>query len=229
MKHEACVIIQSRYLPRRVDALGAGAYRARDIERGDGSVASPQEAVRHQACVFVESRDLPRWVDASGAGVYRARGIERDKGGLRRSKGVLLKFRTPSLVPPETLGARIPSSKIELMAAASSRANAKSTPTLRNVFGRIFVFIRCPSYTWVLLLFEKPRSRSGPRGFTHGGLDGWGFRFPGCCAGRVSAVKPNMARSFASARDRDVRAQGRFQRMVSFFVFLGNPVLTFRI
>jgi hypothetical protein len=39
--------------------------------------------------------------------------------------------------------ARVPSSKIELMAAASSRVNVKSTPTLRNVFRRFLVFIRC--------------------------------------------------------------------------------------
>jgi hypothetical protein len=38
---------------------------------------------------------------------------------------VLLKFKEPSLVPLETMGARIPSSKIEVMAAASRRAEAK--------------------------------------------------------------------------------------------------------
>jgi hypothetical protein len=35
---------------------------------------------------------------------------------------VLLKICTPSLVPPEPLGARIPSSNIEVIAAVSSRA-----------------------------------------------------------------------------------------------------------
>jgi hypothetical protein len=42
--------------------------------------------------------------------------------GCRRSKGVLLKFRTPSFVPPEPLGARIHSINIEVIAAISSRA-----------------------------------------------------------------------------------------------------------
>jgi hypothetical protein len=42
--------------------------------------------------------------------------------GCGPSKGVLLKFRTPSFVPPEPLGARIPSSNIEVIAAVSSRA-----------------------------------------------------------------------------------------------------------
>jgi hypothetical protein len=42
--------------------------------------------------------------------------------GCGSTKGVLLKFRKPSLVPPEPLGARIPSSNIEVIAAVSSRA-----------------------------------------------------------------------------------------------------------
>jgi hypothetical protein len=40
--------------------------------------------------------------------------------GCRRSKGVLLKFRTPSLVPPELPGARIPRSNIEVIAVIGS-------------------------------------------------------------------------------------------------------------
>src|SRR5713226_2691501 len=42
------------------------------------------------------------------------------------NKGVLLKFGTRSFMP-----------------AACNPVNVKSTPTLRNVFRRIFVFIRC--------------------------------------------------------------------------------------
>jgi len=43
---------------------------------------------------------------------------------------VLLKFRKPSLVPLEAVGARTPSSRIEVKAAASRRADVK-------------VFVRC--------------------------------------------------------------------------------------
>jgi len=43
------------------------------------------------------------------------------------------KFRMPSLVP-----------------AASSRAKLKSTPTLMNIFRRVFNFIKCFSFTEVL-------------------------------------------------------------------------------
>jgi hypothetical protein len=71
---EGYVKIRSRYLPGRVDAVGLGACGARDIERSEGAVASPQKAMKHEACVFVESRDLPRRVDALGEGAYRARG-----------------------------------------------------------------------------------------------------------------------------------------------------------
>jgi hypothetical protein len=66
--------------------------------------------------------------------------------GSGPTKGVLLKFRTPSLVPLKAVGARIPSTKVEVMAAARRRADAKSTPLLRNIFRRILVFIRCLSF-----------------------------------------------------------------------------------
>jgi hypothetical protein len=42
--------------------------------------------------------------------------------GCGPSKRGLLKFRTPSLVPPEPLGARILISNIEVIAAVSNRA-----------------------------------------------------------------------------------------------------------
>jgi hypothetical protein len=42
--------------------------------------------------------------------------------GCDPSKGVVLKFRAPSVVPPEPLGARIPSSNIKVIATVSSRA-----------------------------------------------------------------------------------------------------------
>src|SRR5262245_36963860 len=42
--------------------------------------------------------------------------------GRGQTKGVLLKFRTPPFVPPEPLGATIPSSNIEVIPAVSSRA-----------------------------------------------------------------------------------------------------------
>jgi hypothetical protein len=40
-------------------------------------------------------------------------------------RGVLVKFRKPSLVPLKAVGARIPSSNIEVMATASRRAEVK--------------------------------------------------------------------------------------------------------
>jgi hypothetical protein len=46
------------------------------------------------------------------------------KGDFSPTKGVLLKFRKPLLVPLEAVGARIPCSKIEIIAAASKRAGA---------------------------------------------------------------------------------------------------------
>lgn len=60
--------------------------------------------------------------------------------GWGPTKGVLLKFREPSLVPLEAVGARIPSSKIEVMAAASSRADVK-------------VFVRCVVMFFLLVEF----------------------------------------------------------------------------
>jgi hypothetical protein len=72
--------------------------------------------------------------------------------GCGTTKGVLLKFRTPSLVPLKAAGARIPSTKVEVMAAARRRADAKTTPLLRNIFRRILVFIRCLSFPSVFIL-----------------------------------------------------------------------------
>ena len=67
VSHEACVNVETRDRPRRVDGLrhcGAidGAW---GIERGEGAVGSPQEAVIHEACVKVGSRDRPGRVDGS--------------------------------------------------------------------------------------------------------------------------------------------------------------------
>src|SRR5204862_6346048 len=66
--------------------------------------------------------------------------------GSGPSNGVLLKFCMPSITPLEAVGARIPRSKIEVVAAASRRADAKTTPLLRDMFRRILVFIRCLSF-----------------------------------------------------------------------------------
>jgi hypothetical protein len=52
--------------------------------------------------------------------------------GCGPTKGLLLKFRTPSLVALKAADARIPSTKIEVIAAA--------------IFRRILVFIRCLSF-----------------------------------------------------------------------------------
>ena len=78
--YAACVKVGSRDRPRRVDGAGAGICSARDIERGEGAVGSPQEAVNHAACVCVVSRDRARRVDAEGEGGYGARGIKRGEG-----------------------------------------------------------------------------------------------------------------------------------------------------
>src|SRR4029453_16008685 len=67
--------------------------------------------------------------------------------GCRRSKGVVLKFRTPSFVPPEPLGARIPSSNIEVIAAVSSRAKL-AVLSLNSFSKAIFFFLFC---NWVSL------------------------------------------------------------------------------
>src|SRR5919106_2354878 len=66
--------------------------------------------------------------------------------GCGPTNGVLVKFRTPALEALEAVDARIPSTKIDVMAPASRRADAKTTLWLRNIFRRIFVFIRCLSF-----------------------------------------------------------------------------------
>jgi hypothetical protein len=45
--------------------------------------------------------------------------------GCGPPKGVFLRFRKPSLVPLEAVGARMPTSKIEVIAVASRRADVK--------------------------------------------------------------------------------------------------------
>jgi hypothetical protein len=59
----ACVSVGSRNLPLWIDAEGEGALevarpRARRIERGDGSVAGPQEAMVNVMAIVVVSRDF---------------------------------------------------------------------------------------------------------------------------------------------------------------------------
>ena len=67
--------------PRRIDAVGLGECGTRGIERGNGAVAGPQEAVTHEVCVCVATRDRPRRVDAGGGGaVVGTWGIERCEG-----------------------------------------------------------------------------------------------------------------------------------------------------
>src|SRR4029453_14759515 len=74
--------------------------------------------------------------------------------GCGSTNGVLLKFRKPSLAPLEAVGARIPKSKIEVMAAASRRADVNITPLLTKMFGRILVFIKYLSFRDYLCLFH---------------------------------------------------------------------------
>jgi hypothetical protein len=98
MTHAVCISIDSRDHPLRVDSDGRGAVEekawapsgycasARRIERGEGTVAGPQEAVTNDG-VTVESRDRPRRVDAGGEGALEkvcasARGIECGEGAV---------------------------------------------------------------------------------------------------------------------------------------------------
>ena len=91
----ACVKCESRNRARRVEAIGrcgkgalAGACAgARGIERFDGAVLIPQEAMIHIAVVIVVSRDLPCRIDVIGEGALaktraRARRIERGQGAV---------------------------------------------------------------------------------------------------------------------------------------------------
>ena len=95
--HIARVYVVSHNRPRRVNAVGGGALSAVSdsastwgIERGDGVVRSPQEAVNHIARVLGVPRDRPRRVDAVGSGALasscaRARGIECRKVAFGRA------------------------------------------------------------------------------------------------------------------------------------------------
>ncbi len=87
------VLVVSHDRARRVDALGAGEYGAREIERGEGAIGGAQEAVNPEACFFVASRDRARRVDALGDGAGGARGIERGEGAVGSAK---------EAVPPKT-------------------------------------------------------------------------------------------------------------------------------
>jgi len=69
VNNAACVGVGSDYRALQVDRVGAGAYRARGIERGEATVGGPQEAMKNAACVLVGSGDRALRVDAVGAGV----------------------------------------------------------------------------------------------------------------------------------------------------------------
>ncbi|PYV21601.1 MAG: hypothetical protein DMG27_20325 [Acidobacteria bacterium] len=79
------VKVVSRYCSFLVDAQREGALDqacagARDVDRGDGPVGGPQEAVRRATRVNVGARDRSVLVDAHGDGVLDARGIECREG-----------------------------------------------------------------------------------------------------------------------------------------------------
>src|SRR4030095_1613443 len=74
--------------------------------------------------------------------------------GSGPTKDTLLKFKNPSFVPLEVVGVRIPSTKTEVMAPASRRVDANTTPCLKNIFRRILVFIRCLSFRDYLFVFN---------------------------------------------------------------------------
>jgi hypothetical protein len=82
------VVVASRDRPRRVDAGGIGVGGTWGIERGEGAVASPQEAGCPN-CGLVLSRDRPRRVDAGGFGAIEGTwGIEFDEGAVAPQKAV---------------------------------------------------------------------------------------------------------------------------------------------
>jgi hypothetical protein len=66
--NEVRVIVPSRDLPRRVDGKRKGALGGRggrEIERGEGTVAGPSEAViQGRVCVNIACRDRARRGDA---------------------------------------------------------------------------------------------------------------------------------------------------------------------
>jgi hypothetical protein len=63
VRRSACVIVEPRDGPRRVDALGYCECGARRIEAGADAFGRPQEAVTDAACVKIGSGDGPGWVD----------------------------------------------------------------------------------------------------------------------------------------------------------------------
>src|SRR4029077_17800217 len=77
-----------RIVANRDRALAGTCARARNIERGHGTVLSAQEAVIDIACVDVLSRDRPWRVDVLGCGALegacaRARNVERGDSAVR--------------------------------------------------------------------------------------------------------------------------------------------------
>ena len=95
MVHIACVKVPPRDRAFRVDAPAEGALertsaRARSVKRGDGTVASTQEAVVHIARINVGPRDRPRQVEdiekkdqrALAGACTRAWSIERREGAV---------------------------------------------------------------------------------------------------------------------------------------------------
>src|SRR5438067_2400342 len=70
------VLVRSRDRPRRVDAGGPSKEgRSRNVEGGQGAVASAQEAMIQKIPVSVPSRDRPRRVDAQGVHEDGARNV----------------------------------------------------------------------------------------------------------------------------------------------------------
>jgi len=93
VRHVVCVSIHSEDHPFRVDADGVGTWKptccasARGIERSEGSVFSPEEAVTHEIYVIVGSGNLPLRVDTGGISAFEnacasARGVERDDSAV---------------------------------------------------------------------------------------------------------------------------------------------------
>lgn len=68
--------------PRGVNGAGLGLIRTRDIERRQGSVPAPQEAVNRITCVLPRPGNGPLEIDRVGRGIDGACGIERGRGAV---------------------------------------------------------------------------------------------------------------------------------------------------
>jgi hypothetical protein len=90
----APVLVVSRDHPLRIDAVAVddGPCRARNVERGERPVGSPQEALKGDPGTrerVVVSRDRPRRVNAAREGAVGAWSLKDGKGTVRSANEAL--------------------------------------------------------------------------------------------------------------------------------------------